>query len=57
MKTIDDARSIVQRNHAAREYHYKCRRRQTAKWDRIARNCLAVSLLFMAVVLLVGWSL
>ena len=57
MKTIDDARSIVQRNHAAREYHYKCRRRQTAKWDRIARNCLSMSLLFMAVVLLVGWSL
>ena len=57
MKTIEDARSLIYRNHDAREYHYKCRRRQTAKWDRIARNCLSVSLLFMAAVLLVGWSL
>lgn len=57
MRTIEDSRGLIYRNHDAREYHYKCRRRQTAKWDRIARNCLSVSLLFMAVVLLVGWSL
>lgn len=57
MKTIEDSRNLIMRNHDAREYSYKCRRRQTEKWDRIARNCLAVSLLFMAVVLLVGWSL
>lgn len=57
MRTIEDSRGLIYRNHDAREYHYKCRRRQTAKWDRIARNCLAASLLFMAVVLLVGWSL
>ena len=57
MKMIEESRSLLERNHDAREYSYKCRRRQSAKWDRIARNCLAVSLLFMAVVLLVGWSL
>lgn len=57
MKTIEDTRGMIYRNHDAREYSYKCRRRQTAKWDRIARNFLSMSLLFMSVVLLVGWSL
>ena len=57
MKTIEDTRNIILRNHDAREYSYKCRRRQTEKWNRISRNCLAVPLLFLAVVLLVGWSL
>ena len=57
MRTIEDSRGLIYRNHDAREYSYKCRRRQSAKWDRIARSCLSMSLLFMAVVLLVGWSL
>lgn len=54
MRTIEDSRGLIYRNHDAREYHYKCRRRQTAKWDRICRKVLAISLLLFVMACLVG---
>ena len=57
MKTIEDTRLLVYRNHDAREYSYKCRRRQEQKWNGICRKALALSLLFLAMTCLVGWSL
>lgn len=54
MKTIEDGRNLIMRNHDAREYHYSCRRRNEAKWNRICWRMLAVSFLFLAMTLLVG---
>lgn len=54
MKTIEDPRNIILRNHDAREYSYKCRRKRESKWDRICRKVLATSLLLLAMACLVG---
>ena len=54
MKTIEDGRNLIMRNHDAREYHYSCRRRNEARWNRTCWRMLAVSFLFLAMTLLVG---
>lgn len=54
MKTIEDTRGLIYRNHEAREYSYKCRRKRESKWDRICRKVLATSLLLLAMACLVG---
>ena len=54
MKTIEDNRGLIYRNHEAREYSYKCRRKRESKWDRICRKVLAASLLLLAMACLVG---
>ena len=56
MKYIDDSRSLLERNRDAREYSYKARRENTAKWYRITGKALAVSVLVFALALLVGWT-
>lgn len=54
MKTIEDGRNLIMRNHDAREYQYSCRRRNEARWNKICWRMLAVSFLFLAMTLLVG---
>lgn len=54
MNYIEDNRSMLERNHDAREYHYSCRRRNEARWNKICWRMLAVSFLFLAMTLLVG---
>lgn len=56
MKYIDDSRSLLERNRDAREYSYKARRENTAKWYRITGKALAVAGILFALALLVGWS-
>lgn len=56
MKTMEDSRSLLERNRDAREYSYKARRENTAKWYRITRKALAVAVVLFAISLLVGWS-
>lgn len=57
MKTIEDSRNLIMRNHDAREYSYKCRRRAEARLNHICRSVLASSLLLLAMSLLVGAAL
>ena len=38
MKYIEDGRSLVERNHDAREYCYQCRREREARMNRIVRR-------------------
>lgn len=56
MKYIEDNRSLLERNRDAREYSYKARRENTAKWYRITGKALAVAGILFALALLVGWS-
>lgn len=56
MKTMEDNRSLLERNRDAREYSYKARRENTAKWYRITGKALAVAGILFALSLLVGWS-
>lgn len=56
MKYIDDSRSMLERNRDAREYSYKARRENTAKWYRITGKALAVAGILFALALLIGWS-
>ena len=56
MKYIDDSRSFLERNRDAREYSYKTRRENTAKWYRITGKALAVAVVVLALALLVGWA-
>ena len=56
MKTIEDGRNLIMRNHDAREYSYKCRRENTAKWYRITGKALTVAVVLFALALLVGWA-
>ena len=56
MRYIEDGRSILERNRDAREYSYKARRENTAKWYRITGKALAVAGILFALALLVGWS-
>ena len=57
VRTIEDSRGLIYRNHDAREYSYKCRRRNEQKWNGICRKALTLSLLFFIMACLVGWSL
>ena len=57
VKYIEDSRSLLERNRDAREYSYKCRRRNEQKWNGICRKALTLSLLFFIMACLVGWSL
>ena len=56
MKYIEDSRSLLERNHDAREYSYKARRNNSAKWNRITCKALTVAVAMFALALLVGWS-
>ena len=56
MKYIEDTRSLLERNHDAREYSYKCWRENTAKWYRITGKALTLSLAVFVFALLVGWA-
>ncbi len=57
MKYIEDGRSLVERNHDAREYCYQCRREREARMNRIVRRCLVVSSMIFMCSLLDGRSL
>ena len=56
MKYIDDSRSLLERNRDAREYSYKARRENTAKWYRITGKALTLAVVVFALALLVGWA-
>ena len=56
MKYIDDNRSLLERNRDAREYSYKTRRENAAKWHRITGKALTVALAVFVFALLVVWA-
>ena len=56
MNYIEDNRSLLERNRDAREYSYKARRKNTAKWYRITGNALTLAVVLFALALLIGWS-
>lgn len=56
MNYIEDNRSMLERNRDAREYRYKCRRENTAKWYQITGKALTVALVVFVLALLVGWA-
>lgn len=56
MNYIEDSRSLLERNRDAREYSYKLRRENKAKWYRITGKALSVAVLVFALALLVGWA-
>lgn len=56
MKYIEDSRSLLERNHDAREYSYKARRDNSAKWNRLTCKALTVAVAMFALALLVGWA-
>ena len=56
MKYIEDSRSLLERNRDAREYSYKARRENTAKWYRITGKALTLALAVFVFALLVGWA-
>ena len=56
MKTMEDTRSLLERNRDAREYSYKARRENTVKWYRITGKTLTVAVVLFALSLLIGWS-
>ena len=56
MNYIDDNRSMLERNRDAREYSYKARRENTAKWYRITGKALTVAVVVFALALLLGWA-
>lgn len=56
MKYIEDSRSMLERNRDAREYSYKTRRENTAKWYRITGKALIVAVVMFSLALLVGWA-
>ena len=56
MNYIEDNRSLLERNRDAREYSYKARRENTAKWYRITGKALTLAVVVFALALLVGWA-
>ena len=56
MNYIEDSRSLLERNRDAREYSYKCRRKNSAEWYRITGKTLTVAVVMFALALLVGWT-
>ena len=56
VKYIEDSRSILERNRDAREYSYKTRRENTAKWYQITGKMLILAVVVFALALLVGWA-
>ena len=54
VKYIEDRRSLLERNRDAREYSYKCRRKNSAEWYRITGKALTVAVVMFALALLVG---
>lgn len=56
MNYIEDNRSLLERNRDAREYSYKARRENTAKWYRITGKALTLALAVFVFALLVGWA-
>ena len=56
MNYMEDNRSLLERNRDAREYSYKARRENTAKWYRITGKALTVALAVFVFALLVGWA-
>lgn len=57
MNYIEDTRSLLERNRDAREYSYKARRENTAKWYRITGKALTLALAVFVFALLVGWAI
>ena len=57
MRYIEDTRSLLKRNRDAREYSYKARRENTAKWYRITGKALTLALAVFVFALLVGWAI
>ena len=56
MNYIEDNRSMLERNRDAREYSYKARRENAAKWSRITGKALTVAVVVFALALLLGWA-
>lgn len=56
VKYIEDSRSLLERNRDAREYSYKARRENTARWYRITGKALTVAVVVFALAMLVGWA-
>ena len=56
MNYIEDNRSMLERNRDAREYSYKTRRENAAKWYLITGKVLTVAVVLFALSLLIGWS-
>ena len=54
MKTMEDSRSLLERNRDAREYSYKARRENTATWSRITGKALTASVILFVLALLMG---
>ena len=54
MNYIEDNRSLLERNRDAREYSYKARRENTAKWYRITGKALTASVILFVLALLMG---
>ena len=54
MKYIEDSRSLLERNHDAREYSYKARRENTATWSRITGKALTAAVILFVLALLLG---
>lgn len=56
MNYIEDSRSMLERNRDAREYSYKTRRENAAKWYRITGKALTAAVILFVLALLVGWA-
>ena len=56
MNYTEDSRSILERNRDAREYSYKARRENIAKWYRITGKAITVALAVFVLAFLVGWA-
>lgn len=54
VKYIEDSRSLLERNRDAREYSYKARRENTAKWYRITGKALTAAVILFVLALLMG---
>ena len=54
MKTMEDSRSLLERNRDAREYSYKARRENTAKWYQITGKALTAAVILFVLALLLG---
>ena len=54
MNYIEDSRSLLERNRDAREYSYKVRRENTAKWYRITGKALTAAVILFVLALLMG---
>lgn len=54
MNYIEDSRSLLERNRDAREYSYKARRENTARWHRITGKAMTAAVILFVLALLLG---